>query len=503
MHNTLRLGGLQVKLLLLVFVAGLPAFVLLFWLDLHDHQVYPILAAWLGALAMAMAAVWRLGGRWVSRRAATVCAVAQQIGAGKLGARTTFKTSPDELDQLGFAIDRMADLLERREQELLVSNRQLSEAQEEIRRMHLPLESKDEMGAEELARSLALQTSLFDSVPQLVWLADLDGSVTFANRLWSERIGVAPNDWKGDGWSMALHPEDFERVTREWREAVSSKDHVEIKFRLLHRDNEYHHYQANLQKALGKTGDAACWVGVCSDVTDSRHRDNALRVANQELQAFSSAISHDLRAPLRAITGFSECLQLESAGRLDEKGRHYLERIRVGAARMSELIDDLLSFSRVTRTDITVGKVDLSKLAQQVFDELRQLEPDRPVEIVIQGGMTAIGDASLLRVVLVNLIGNALKFSRKRVVSQIEVGVNELPGDTSMFFVRDNGAGFDQAYVGKIFGIFQRLHSAKEFPGRGIGLATVQRIIHKHGGRVSAEGAVDQGAKICFWLRRK
>jgi light-regulated signal transduction histidine kinase (bacteriophytochrome) len=148
-------------------------------------------------------------------------------------------------------------------------------------------------------------------------------------------------------------------------------------------------------------------------------------------------------------------------------------------------------------------KVDLSKLARLVFEELRQQQPEHPAEIIIQENMIAIGDAPLLRVVLVNLIGNALKFSGKRETSRIEVGEDVQPGEMSTFFVRDNGAGFDPAYAAKMFGIFQRLHSAKEFPGTGIGLATVQRIIRRHGGQVSAKGAVDQGAKICFTLRRE
>ena len=376
-------------------------------------------------------------------------------------------------------------------------------AQEEIRRMNLVLERKVEMRTEELSRSLALQQSLFDSVPQIVWLADLDGAVTFANRVWSEKIASAADNWKGDGWSKAMHPEDRERVMRQWREAAPSKDIFEIEYRLLHRDGGYHDYQVDARTVVARTGEPICWVGICNDVTDSRRREDALRLVNQELEAFSFSVSHDLRAPLRTIDGFSERLQLESADRLDEQGRHYLERIRAGAATMNELIDDLLGLAQVTRSDMATGRIDLSKLAWQVFDGLRQHQPQRPVEMVIQEGMTAIGDVGLLRVVLINLIGNALKFSGKRAVSRIEIGENALPGDRSMFFVRDNGAGFDPAYSGKMFGVFQRLHSAAEFPGTGIGLATVQRIIHRHGGHVSAEGAVGEGAKICFSLRRE
>ena len=237
-------------------------------------------------------------------------------------------------------------------------------------------------------------------------------------------------------------------------------------------------------------------------MTDSHRREDALRFANQELEAFSYSVSHDLRAPLRAITGFSERLQIESAGRLDEQGRHCLDRIRAGAANMNELIDDLLSLSQVSRGDMAMGMVDLTLLARQVFDELRQLEPDHPAEIVIRENMSARSDPRLLRILFVNLIGNALKFSGKREVSRIEVGETVRSDGTSTFFVRDNGAGFDPAYASKIFGVFQRLHSVAEFPGTGIGLATVQRIVHRHGGIVSAEGALDKGTTIYFSLRR-
>ena len=375
-------------------------------------------------------------------------------------------------------------------------------AQEENRRMNLLLESKVEKRTEELAHSLALQHSLFDNVPQIVWLADLNGAITFANRVWAEKIGIVADDWKDEGWSRALHPEDLERVMREWREAASVKDIFEIEYRLLHRDGMYHDYQVDARKTFAQKGQAICWIGICNDVTVSHRREDALRHANQELEAFSYSVSHDLRAPLRTIDGFSERIQVEFADRLDAQSRHYLDRIRAGAANMNKLIDDLLSLSQVTRSDMAMGNVDVSLLVRQVFEELRQLEPDRRAEIVIGENMTAHGDAYLLRILFVNLIGNALKFSGKRELSRIEVGESTGRGKIATFFVRDNGAGFDPAYASKIFGVFQRLHSAKEFPGSGVGLATVQRIVHRHGGHVSAQGALDKGATIHFSLRR-
>ena len=375
-------------------------------------------------------------------------------------------------------------------------------AQEEVRRMNLLLERKVEIRTAELSRSLALQQSLFDNVPQIVWLAELDGSITFANRIWSETISAAPNDWMGEGWSNSLHPDDRDRVLHDWQRQAPLLDFFDIEYRLSHRDGGYHDYQVKARKVFGKTGDPICWVGICTDVTDSRRREEALRFANQELDAFSSSVSHDLRAPLRTISGFSERLQNESANRLDEQCRHYLDRIRAGAANMSELIDGLLSLSQVTLGDMAISNVDLSALAREVFEELRQLEPDHPAEIIIRDNLNARGDARLLRILLVNLLGNALKFSAKRDVSRIEFGETAVAGKSPTFFVRDNGAGFDPAYASKIFGVFQRLHSTAEFPGTGIGLATVQRIVHRHNGQISASGAVNQGATIYFTLHR-
>jgi signal transduction histidine kinase len=223
-----------------------------------------------------------------------------------------------------------------------------------------------------------------------------------------------------------------------------------------------------------------------------------LRDANLELEAFSYSVSHDLRAPLRAIDGFSHVLVERYQEVLDDKGRHYLGLIRDAGKRMSRLIDDLLKLARVTRAELTRGTVDLSELARSVLGDLRHAEPEREVEIKITPGLSAAGDATLLRVALDNLLGNAWKFTSKLAGGAvIEFGSTETDGK-SAFFVRDNGAGFDPAYAQKLFGAFQRLHSTSEFDGTGIGLATVRRIIHRHRGTVWAEGAVDRGATFYF-----
>jgi two-component system, sensor histidine kinase and response regulator len=231
-----------------------------------------------------------------------------------------------------------------------------------------------------------------------------------------------------------------------------------------------------------------------------RERTAELAVANRELEAFAHSVAHDLRAPLRGIDGFSHLLVEDYADRLDEAGQDYLRRIRAGVQRMSALIDALLTLAGVTRMELVRSRVSLSMLAHAIAEELQQGASPRQVEFCIASGVIADGDARLLRVVLNNLLGNAWKFTAHHPRARIEFGVLTPPKAPWVFFVRDDGAGFDIAYADKLFTPFQRLHRATEFPGTGIGLATVQRIIHRHGGRIWAEAAVEQGATFYFTL---
>lgn len=233
--------------------------------------------------------------------------------------------------------------------------------------------------------------------------------------------------------------------------------------------------------------------------TRVRERTAELESANRELEAFCRSVSHDLRAPLRGIDGFSLAVIEEYGERLDATGREYLQRVRAGIQRMGQIIDDLLALSRVLRVEMDRGPVDLSALATRVLDELRETDPKRRVDAVIAPGVVATGDERLLRLAIENLLGNAWKFTARRSDARIEFGVSE-GDDAPAYFVRDNGAGFDMAYVDQLFGVFQRLHRQSEFPGNGVGLATVRRIIERHGGRVWAEGVVEQGATFSFTL---
>jgi light-regulated signal transduction histidine kinase (bacteriophytochrome) len=227
---------------------------------------------------------------------------------------------------------------------------------------------------------------------------------------------------------------------------------------------------------------------------DSRDKD----LANDELDAFCYAISHDLRAPLRGIEGFSQALLEDYRESLDARGQNYLERVASAAHRMSEMLDDLLSLSHISRAPVSRVSVDLSSMAREVIHNLEHQHAHR-VTTTIADGLQANADVRLVRIVLENLLGNAFKFTSKDDNARIEFGSAPIGGVTT-FFVRDNGAGFDEAYASKLFAPFQRLHSEKDFPGTGIGLATVQRIVRRHGGRAWAKSTVSGGATFYFTL---
>jgi light-regulated signal transduction histidine kinase (bacteriophytochrome) len=286
--------------------------------------------------------------------------------------------------------------------------------------------------------------------------------------------------------------------------------------RFLRRDGGVVWAEVNRAVVRDESGAAQVIVGAVRDITAQREAEAEVRAlnadlgsrveqrtadlerANKNLEAFTYSVSHDLRSPLRALSGFSEALVEEYGDRLDETGRGYAGRIQAASARMAALIDDLLILSRVSRADMNVRPVDLSAEVADVVEELRLREPDRRVRVTTEAGVWVRADRTFIRSVVQNLVENAWKFSARRDDACIEFGTTASDEDGVCCYVRDNGAGFDPAYASKLFQPFQRLHSAAEFPGTGIGLASVQRIIERHGGRVWADGAVDVGATFYF-----
>jgi len=302
---------------------------------------------------------------------------------------------------------------------------------------------------------------------------------------------------------------------------VASGQSFQVECRLKeHQSGNYHWHLVRAVPVHDEPGRLVTWFGTCTDIDDRKRAEEEMRElntalerrvsertaqlqsANKELEAFSYSVSHDLRAPLRSIDAFSQLVREDYHDKLDEQGKQYLDIVGESTRQMGRLIDDLLHLSRVTRSEMRHQPVDLSAMAKQMIAGLRQLEPQRKVEVVIDPDMRVVGDERLLRIAMENLVNNAWKFTSKRDHAQIEIG-REIQAEEPVFYVRDNGAGFDMAYASKLFGAFQRLHSTREFPGHGVGLATVQRIIIRHGGRIWAKAAVNEGATFYFTLPRE
>ncbi len=379
-------------------------------------------------------------------------------------------------------------------------------------------DSRRQRAEEALRESDARYRALFERNPTPTFALDQETLMFLAvNQATIDKYGYSLEEFMAMTIADLQVPEDRARVEAELR-GFYAQDADQITHReRRHITKSGRIIFANVVGQPLKLGDRRARLISVSDVTERRlfeeelrrlnqelerrveERTHALQVANRELEAFSYSVSHDLRAPLRAINGFGHVLEEEHAAQLGERGRELLGRMRAGAIRMGLLIEDLLKLSQISRRAVHVTPVDLTALAREVADELQAGEPERRVEWVIAPGMNAEGDAGLLKVVLQNLIGNAWKYSSKRDSARIEFGLTEVGGSTE-YFVRDNGAGFDMAYAQKLFGAFQRLHSVAEFAGSGIGLATASRAIRRHQGEVRAEGRVGEGASFYFTL---
>lgn len=378
---------------------------------------------------------------------------------------------------------------------------------------------------EELRKSEQKFRDVLDNSIDVIYKLSVgDGSYDYISPSASKVLSVSPDELLRHGTPRLIelvHEEDRPRVQQHYRRlsALSHRDEtpLSLEYRIRHTGDGYRwvretctgvHNGANLLIAI---------VGTIRDITSRKeaeaviHRMNEeleqrvaertmqLEVSNKELEAFSYSVSHDLRAPLRSIDGFSKILLEDYFERLESRGQNYLQRVRAASQRMGQLIDDLLTLSRVTRSNINRVELNISDLAASLLQEYRAAQPERNVQFHSNPELVTCADANLMRIMLDNLLNNAWKFTSRQEDAVIELNAVE-HNDTYAYVVRDNGVGFDMAYAHKLFGAFQRLHPVSEFEGTGIGLATVQRIVHRHGGRVWAEGQPGRGAAFYFTL---
>ncbi|MES2912041.1 MAG: PAS domain S-box protein [Pseudomonadota bacterium] len=367
----------------------------------------------------------------------------------------------------------------------------------QVRELNTGLEEKITQRTLALARQEALFRTLAEQAPQPIWTVDTNGHATFFSRAWYQMFGGSPPEWHGLAWLELVHRDDRGEVTQNWRHASKTLSLFTGLRRMRAKNGSYHTMSYQASPVLNQQGEVTFWVGIDVDVTAPKAIEAALRLSNQELEAFSYSVSHDLRAPLTTIDGFSRLLAKRLASQTDERIQNYLTRIQSGISQMGQLIEGMLSLAQFSRQAMQHEQIDLSAMCGEILGEFQSKEAQRPAKLQVQPGLQLYGDSRLIRAVMENLLGNAWKFSARKAQTEITVGQLAPSGE---FFVRDNGAGFDMAYAGKLFGTFQRLHDALEYAGTGIGLATVARVIARHGGSIRAESAPDQGATFFFTI---
>ncbi|MDB6036725.1 MAG: hypothetical protein JWM99_566 [Verrucomicrobiales bacterium] len=361
--------------------------------------------------------------------------------------------------------------------------------------------------------------SLVSAITSVVWISDPEGAFKVSQSSWQAYTGQAFNEHRGFGWMQALHPDDRERIRGAWLKARSMLSRFEAEGRLWNAGSQsYRHFITRAVPILEGTGKVREWVGTVTDVHDRKlaedeiHRLNSeleqrvlartaeLATTNQELESFTYSVSHDLRSPLRHIDAYAQILQEEFGEAIPGEAKQYLSRIRNGTQNMGHLVDDLLNLARVGRQELNFKPANLGLLVEEVIEELGDETIARKIEWKIEPLPTVACDPGLIKQVFANLISNAVKYTRTKPVATIEIGLTNARNQTAIY-VRDNGVGFNMKYVSKLFGVFQRLHKAEDFEGTGVGLATVQRIVRKHGGEIWVEAEIDKGATFYFTLK--
>jgi len=383
-------------------------------------------------------------------------------------------------------------------------------------RSPLPKKSSadDELSAASLqntsptAKSLSTLRTVIDLLPYYLFVIDLNTeTISSINSSLATSFSLTKEQAIGQKLDRLFPPEHVKQVRWLHQQVITYQKAVHVQEEVILTDGR-HYFDTIVTPLIDSAGNTYALLHTSSDIPELAEAQEALsqrtiqlEAANRELESFSYSVSHDLQAPLRIINGFSQVLWENYHSSLDDRGKHYLQRIQANSKRMSDLIDALLQLSRVTRSQMTPVNVNLSSIAEDIISDLRGDNPQRQIEVKITPDLKTKGDPQLLRIVLCNLLHNAWKYTSKKSRSRIEFGVTNEGVKQPAYFVRDNGAGFDRNYADKLFVAFQRLHNQSEFPGTGIGLATVQRIIYRHGGKVWAEGECDRGATIYFSLR--
>lgn len=371
-------------------------------------------------------------------------------------------------------------------------------AVEALRQANEHLERRVAARTAQLEASERRYRTLADLAPQIVWSADSDGRLTYLNRAWYAMVGGEPPDWLALGWFAAVHPDDLGSVRENFFAARAEARPMQGKRRIRAREGGWRTTLYYAAPVTGTDGRIDQWIGVDTDITELERNRELVEQANADLEAFSYTVSHDLRAPLHVIQGFSEALLNGEVGSVDATAREYLVRVVANTQKMGQLIQDILRLARVTREPLDFSEFDMIALARDTMAAVQGRYPDRLLHFEASGSHPVRADRRLIEVVLDNLFDNALKFSVRQPAVRVGFAARTLPHGESVFEVRDNGVGFPAPWRDPGFGGFQRLHPASEFPGNGIGLATVARIVRRHGGRLEAESAPGGGAVLRF-----